>query len=174
MTRNILPIILILLASVLSLNCQTKASGEKVKPCKYLSFEDAEKILNSKVELVTNSWDSINNKTVFNCIYQTAKKDETDDSEQRVLFLFEEFPNETEAKKVYREIWDSNKNHAGIEVLKNVGDEAYFHTDGENFSFVMARKGKYTIRFKVRRLKAIRTTSFDELKAVSKKIMEQI
>lgn len=172
MQRRFLPIILLLFVSVLSINCQTKSAVENIKSCKYLSLEDAGKILAQPVKTVENKEIAENNAKRFDCVYSAVSENQKNDFELRIYFSFEEFPDEIEAKKVYQTIWNSNKDHAGIEILKDVGDEAYFHTDGENFNFIMARKGKSTIRFKVRR--AIKTTSIEALKSVSKKIMEQI
>lgn len=159
-------------ASVLSLNCQTKAAGEKVKPCKFLSFADAEKILGQPVELITNSWNFAGDKTRFDCNYRSVENDTASGRETNLFFMLEESPDESQAKQIYADIWNSNKNHAGIEILSGVGDEAYAHSDKQNFHFVMARKGKFTIRLKIN--KATETTSFDELKAFAKKIAGEI
>ncbi|CAN5839105.1 hypothetical protein BH20ACI4_BH20ACI4_35110 [soil metagenome] len=77
-----------------------------------------------------------------------------------------------QAKKIYEVIWQSNKNHEGIEILSGIGDEAYSHSDKSNFHFVMIKKGKFTIRLKVN--KAVETTSIEELKGFEKKVIELI
>ncbi len=172
MRRNILLFLLIFSASVGSLNCQTKVAGEKVKPCKFLSFAEAEKILGQPVELVTNSWTFTADKTRFECTYRAAKKVTASNREINLFFLLEETSTEEQAKQIYETIWNSNKNHLGIEVLSGTGDEAYAQSEKPNFHFVMARKGKFTIRLKVN--KAVATTSFDELKAFAKKVLDEI
>jgi hypothetical protein len=156
----------------LSAGCQTKAADEKVKPCKFLSFAEAEKILGSPVELITNSWNFADGETKFDCHYRSIKKDEASGREINLFFRLEESADESQAKKIYETIWNSNKNHQGIEILSGIGDEAYSHSDRQNFYFVMVRKGKFTIRLKVN--KTADTTSFDELKAFAKKTVEQI
>lgn len=167
-----LPIILLLSVSVLSVNCQTKAADEKPKPCKYLSLEDAEKILGQKIELIENSWNSADGKTIFKCNYRAAAKDAASGQDVNLFFMLEESPSENQAKQIYQTLWNSNKNHEGIEILKDFGDEAHSHSDRPNFHFVLARKGTFTIRLKVN--KAVETTSFEALKSFSKKILEQI
>jgi len=162
MRRNLLFLLLIFSASVLSLNCQTKAADEKTKPCKYLSFAEAEKILGGRVELITNSWTFTADKTRFDCTYHVTQKDKKSGREINLFFTLEEDSSEEGAKRVYADIWNSNKDHRGIESLSGIGDEAYAHSDKSNFHFVMARKGKFTIRMKVN--KAPETTSLEELK----------
>jgi hypothetical protein len=171
MRRQKLFLFLIFFASALSVHCQTKSADEKVKPCKFLSFAEAEKILGQRVELVTNSWNFAADKTRFECTYR-ALEAKTGGREINLFFILEESPNIEQAKRIYAEIWQSNKNHAGIEVLSGTGDEAYAHSEKPNFHFVLARKGKFTIRLKVN--KAVETTSLEELKAFAKKIFEEI
>lgn len=172
MRRNILLLVLIFSAFVLSFNCQTKTVDEKVKACKFLSFAEAEKILGQPVELVTNSWTFTADITRFDCVYRTAKNDAATGKAINLYFRLEESSTENAAKQIYAGIWQSNKNHRGIEILGGIGDEAYSHSDKPNFHFVMARKGKFTIRLKVN--KAVETTSLAELQAFAKKVGEQI
>jgi hypothetical protein len=172
MRRKILLLFLIFSASVWSLNCQTKGTDEKVKPCKFLSFAEAEKILGQPVELVTNSWNFTDDKTRFECTYRVIEKDRASSREINLFFMLEETSGVEQAKQIYEDIWNSNKNHRGIEVLSGIGDEAYSHSEKPNFHFVMARKGKFTVRLKVN--KAVETTSFDELKAFAKKVVGEI
>lgn len=173
MRRNILLPLIILSALVSAANCQTDAArAEKTKPCKFLSFAEAEKILGRPVELVTNSWTFMADITRFDCAYRAVEKDAGNGREINLYFLLEESPDETEAKRIYADIWQSNKNHRGIEILSGLGDEAYGHGDQANFYFVMARKGKFTIRLKIN--KTSETTSPDELKAFIRRVIADI
>lgn len=163
---------MLFLASALSLNCQTKPAAGKVNPCKFLSFAEAEKILGQRVQLITNSWDFADDKTRFDCTYRSVEKDKTSDRETSLFFTLEESADEAGAKQIYANIWNLNKSHAGIEILSGIGDEAYASGDESNFHFVMARKGKFTIRLKINNV--VETTSFDELKAFAKKVISEI
>lgn len=171
MRTKILFLFLIFSASALALNCQTKAANEKVKPCKFLSFAEAEKILGGPVELITNSWTFTAERTRFDCIYRSLEKDKVSGREINLYFMLEESSTEDQARQIYADIWNSNKNHLGIEPLSGIGDEAYFHSDKSNFHFVMARKGNFTIRMKIN--KAVETNSPEELKAFAKRISEE-
>jgi hypothetical protein len=173
MRRNILLLLVIFSASVLTLNCQTKAvRAEKAGPCKFLSFAEAEKILGRPVELVTNSWNFTADITRFDCTYRALEREKTSGREIDLYFMIEEASDETAARRIYADIWNSNRNHRGIEVLSGIGDEAYRHSDNANFHFVMARKGKFTIRLKIN--KTSETTSPEELKAFIKRVTEEI
>jgi hypothetical protein len=160
---------------MLTLSCQAQnKSGpdEKQKDCKLLSRIEAEKILGRSVELVTNSWTFTADLTRFDCTYQALANDPGDERAINLYFLLEEAADETEARRIYADIWNSNRNHRGIEVLSGIGDEAYRHSDNANFHFVMARKGKFTIRLKINRTSE--TTSPEELKAFAKKVIGKI
>ena len=169
MSRRFLFFLLVISALVLSVNCQT---DEKAKECKYLSFAEAGKILGARVELVTNSWTFTREKTRFECHYRAVEKDKKSGRETNLFFMLEESTTEEQARQIYETIWQSNKNHEGIEVLSGIGDEAYAHSDRANFHFVMARKGKFTIRLKVNKTTA--TTSLEELKAFARKVAGEI
>lgn len=172
MQRKVLWLFLIFCASAGSLNCQTKAIDETIKPCKFLSFADADKILGQKVELVTNSWSFTDEKTRFECTYRAVENEKSSGHEINLFFMLEEAATLERSKQIYADIWNSNKNHPGIEILSGIGDEGYAHGDSPNFYFVIARKGKFTIRLKIN--KAVETTSLEELKAFAKKVVEQI
>lgn len=165
-------LLLIFSASVLSLNCQTLSDDAKVKPCKFMSFAEAEKILGRRVEIVANSWNFTREATRIECTYRAVEKDERSGKGVNLFFLVEESSTEEQAKQTYARIWESNKNHRGIEPLSELGDEAYFHSDRENFQFLMARKGKFSIRFKI--AKAPATASPEELKAFARRVIEQL
>lgn len=172
MRIKIIHLLLLISAFVLTANCQTNAKQEKTKPCKYLSFADAGKILGRKVELVTNSWNFSNDESRFDCNYRSVENDKISGREINLFFRLDESASENEAKRIYAEIWNSNKNHDGIEVLDDFGDEAYFHGDGSNFHFLLARKGKFTIRLKIN--KAVETASPGKLKSFAKNIIEKL
>jgi hypothetical protein len=173
MSRKFLLLLLIFSASALALNCQTKTmADEKTPPCKYLSFADAEKILGRRVELVTNSWTFTKDVNRFDCHYRVTGKDQASEQAINLFFIVEESSTESFAEQIYADIWQSNKNHKGVEILSGIGDEAYAHSDKPNFYFLMARKDKFTIRLKVN--KAVETVSPEEMKAAARKIFEQL
>ena len=57
-------------------------------------------------------------------------------------------------------------------MIHDLGDEAYFHSDGENFYFILVRKGLKMIRMKVNKITS--NTSVAEFNRVARKITEAL
>lgn len=169
MRRTVLLLLMIFSVFALSLNCQTKAADEKAKACRFLSFAEAEKILGQPVELVDNLWTFTADQNVCDCAYRGIEKDAASGQAINLFFKLEESATVAQAQQIYERIWQSNKTHKGIEVLSGIGDQAYAHSDQTNFHFVIARKGKFTVRMKVN--KAAETTSLEELKKFAKRVI---
>ena len=89
-----------------------------------------------------------------------------------LYFMYEEHDEVSDAEKVYRDIYRSNKGHEGIEVIDDLGDEAYFHSDGENFYFILVRKVNRLIRMKVNKITS--HSSLDEFHAVAREIVARM
>jgi hypothetical protein len=160
---------------VLSLSCsaQTRsASVENLDNCQKMTQSEAEKILGQAARMVESKVETKDGSQILNCKYTALSKDEASGREISLYFRFEESSTSEQAKQIYQKIWQSNKNHQGIEVLNGLGDEAYFHSDSPNFHFILIRKGKFTVRLKVN--KAVKTTSPDEVKAFAKKVAGEI
>jgi len=70
----------------------------------------------------------------------------------------------------YHDIKTANEDHEGITTLTDLGDEAYFHTDSENFYFIMVRKGVIVFNMKVNKITSL--TSRDEFNNVAQVITD--
>ncbi|OYU65315.1 MAG: hypothetical protein CFE22_14565 [Cytophagaceae bacterium BCCC1] len=86
-----------------------------------------------------------------------------------LYFIFESYENELSAKKTFEDFRLSNQSLRGFETIENIGNEAFFHTDKENFGLIIARKGNEIIRLKVNKLNG--KTSISELKKVAADII---
>ena len=136
-------------SNIIAINQPTEISMPSVE---LLSLSDAEKILGEKAH-VSDSSDYLSNGqltlkrtfTADNIDLETRKKG-------NIYFMFEHFDQDSSAHKVYADIKKANEGHAGIMPLNGVGDEAYFHSDGENFYFVLVRKGSKLLRMKVNKI----------------------
>lgn len=167
--------LVILLAGLSASNCAAQAKtekSEKLSACKHLTLSDAEKILGQAAKLVEAVTEVKNDSHSLKCTYTALSKDPASGRDISLYFMLEESPSDDAAKQIYEGIWQSNKNHAGIEKINGIGDEAYFHGERPNFHFAMVRKGKFTIRLKVN--KAVETTSADEVKAFVKRLTSEI
>jgi len=56
--------------------------------------------------------------------------------------------------------------------VANLGDEAVYHTDNQNFDLMMVRKGKYVFNIKINSRTS--TSSVSELEKIVKKITKKI
>jgi hypothetical protein len=117
----------------------------------YLTLNDAENILGETVQKTDSSTSGENGTTRLNCSYTAHAKDEQSGKTGTLYFLLENYPTLEKAKERYNFIKTANEKN-GIETLSGLGDEAYFHSDGTNFLFVMVRKGQKVFNLKVNKL----------------------
>jgi hypothetical protein len=179
MRRKFLLFILFIFIGVPALNCQTNATGrqkpadEKTKPCKFLSFADAEKILGQPVELVTDSWHFAGGKSRFDCTYRGVEKDKVSGQGINLFFSSEQQnPTAEQAHEAFEAAYRKiNEPEMFVGQLSGIGDEAFLLSNPPHFHFMMVRKGAIIFRIKLN--KASRGTSLEELKTVMKKIAEQ-
>ena len=132
-----------------------------------LTLSDAEKILGEPAHLDDSSNQYKEDALVYQCSYKANSEDAKSKRTGSLYFLVEQYKEVASAQKKYSFIKTANENH-GIKVLHHLGDEAYFHSDGENFYFVMVRKGKKVFNMKVNKITS--TTSLEAFNAIAEKI----
>jgi expansin (peptidoglycan-binding protein) len=152
-----------------SVNRRTKA--DLAIPKQTLSLADAEKILGEKAHLTDSSVSTEQGTLIFKSSYKADAADPKNGKTGVVYFLIEEYLSDSSAHQVYASIKKANENH-GIKTLEGLGDEAYFHSDNENFYFIMVRKGNTSFRIKVNKITG--NTSLDEFNSIAKKITETL
>jgi hypothetical protein len=107
-------------------------------------------------------------KSTFTANSSSEKKSKT----VALYYMFESYKDETSAKNAFAIFRESNEDSKGFELLNNLGDEAFFHTDNENFCLTIARKNNELIRLKVNKL--TKKTSTSELKKVAENLLSRI
>ena len=137
-----------------------------------LSLADAEKIIGESCKRTENKIEDQPNVKVTKTTYKADAKDPKTGREINLYFMYEEYKYDSSAKRVYNEIKTSNQTHEGFQVLKGIGDEAYYHTDGNNFYFILARKGGKMMRMKLN--KVTEKSSENEFKKISEKIVAKM
>ena len=137
-----------------------------------LTLKDAEKIFGEQGKQVENITESRDNVKVFKTAYRANEKDAKSGREINLYFMYEEYKFDSSAMRVYSEIKTSNQTHEGFQIWNGIGDEAYYHTDGANFYFVLARKGSKMIRMKLNRVTS--KSSEAEFKKISERIVEKL
>jgi len=137
-----------------------------------LTLKDAEKIFGEPGKVVENITETNNNVKVYKTAYRANEKDAKSGREINLYFMYEVYKYDSSAKRVYSDIKTSNQTHEGFQIWNGVGDEAYYHTDGTNFYFVLARKGTKMIRMKLN--KVTEKSSEAEFKKISERIVSKL
>ena len=151
-----------------TLNAKTDQSQSSINTTNLFTLPDAEKILGEKAHL-TDSSSSLKVDTFeYRSTYTANVKDRKTGKTGIIYFLVEKYASVSIAEKVYSDIRTGNEKHEGFKILHDMGDEAYFHSDGENFYFILVRKGERMLRMKVN--KTTSTTSLDEFNLIAKNI----
>jgi hypothetical protein len=138
----------------------------------FLTQSDAEKILGEPAHVGDSLSTTKADVVEYKGNYIANSKDEKTGKTGSIYFLLEEYKLLPAAKEKYSSIKKANENHEGVKTLHDIGDEAYFHSDGENFYFVMVRKGKKVFNMKVNKITS--KTSLDAFNAVAKGIADSL
>ena len=142
---------------------KTITQNDIAKLTNIFTLADAEKILGEPASL-TDSSTKKGKEVVFYKSSHTANSKDTKGKTGNVYFMIEDYEQVSSAHKVYSSIKRSNED-SGIKTLEGPGDEAYFHTDNENFYFILVRKGTKIIRIKVNKI--TEHTSLEEFNRVA-------
>lgn len=153
-----------LLTFMLTLSVNGQTSQQKSD---LLTLTDAEKILGEKAHLTDSTLNHKNNVSVYHCSYTADSPDSKSGKTGAVYFMMEDYSDTESAKKTYSGIMESNRKN-GITELNDLGDEAYFHTDNQNFYFILVRKSNRMFRMKVNKITSV--TSLDNFNSVAGKI----
>ena len=129
-----------------------------------LSLQEAERILGETCALKESGNEAKNGGHKYSSTHSGAAN-----GKNNLYFIFESYESENAAIKTFETFKSSNQTFEGFEILKDFGDEAFFHTDKENFGLIIARKGNEMIRLKVNKLNS--KTSMVEMKKVAAEII---
>src|SRR5688572_7427751 len=113
-----------------------------------LQLADACRILGERGHLIESQSSSSAEKKICKLGFKADAVDPVSGKTGAVYFLLEEFADSVAAREKYRSIKKANQGHAGVRTLNDLGTEAYFHSDGDNFYFVMVRKGTRVFNMK--------------------------
>ena len=138
----------------------------------YFSKSDAEKILGENAYLSDSSSTIKKDTLEIKRAYTANSPDQKTGKTGVIYFMIEEYDQDSSAKNAYNLIKVANESHEGVKTVHDMGDEAYFHSDGKNFYFILARKGKIMFRMKVNKITS--HTSLNEFNLVSKKISDAL
>ncbi len=129
-----------------------------------LTLQEAERILGETCQIKESGNETKNGGHKYKSTHIGSSN-----TNHALYFIFESYESDLSADKIFDDFLVSNQSFHGFEKIENIGDEAFFHTDKENFGLVIARKGNEIIRLKVNKLN--RKTSISELKKVAADII---
>lgn len=129
-----------------------------------LNIQEAERILGETCQIKESGNETKNGGHKYKSTHIGSSN-----TNHALYFIFESYESELSADKIFDGFLVSNQSFNGFEKIENIGDEAFFHTDKENFGLVIARKGNEIIRLKVNKLNS--KTSISELKKVAADII---
>ncbi len=96
-----------------------------------------------------------------------------DNHSKAVLYYqFDSYKDEKDAKSEFEIFQKGNSGMPGFQNLTGLGSEAFFQTDKQNFSLIIARKSNEIIRLKVSKLTA--SYSEQQLHQVAAAVLERI
>ena len=147
---------------------QTNSFFDKV----YFSKSDAEKILGEKAHLSDSSSTIKKDTLEIKRAYTANSVDQKTSKTGVIYFMIEMYDQDSSAQAAYNFIKVANENHEGVKIIHDMEDEAYFHSDGENFYFILSRKRKLMFRMKVNKITS--HTSLNEFNLVSRKISDAL
>ena len=143
-----------------------------IRPENLFTVADAAKILGEAAQLTDSSSMLKEGVATYKCAFFAKSTDEKTGKNGAVYFMLEQYDNTASAAREYASIKKSNENHEGVKPLQHLGDEAYFHSDGKNFYFILVRKAEKMFRMKVNKITS--KTSVDSFNKVAKKITDAL
>jgi hypothetical protein len=137
-----------------------------------LTTQEAERILGESCQLKESSNSLENGGHKYKSTYLANSSDEKLNKIIALNFMFESYGDEKDAQKMFETFKLSNEKLERFEIINNIGDEGFFHTDNKNFYLIIVRKGNELVRFKVNKITT--KTSLIELKKVANDLVGRI
>ena len=138
---------------------------------KLFQLTEAERILGEDAYLNDSSISINKNATVYQCSYIADARDEITGKTGAIYYMVEYFGVLDSAKHIYAFFKKVNQEH-GIKTIDGLGDEAYFHSDNQNFLMIIARKENRVLRMKVNKITS--HTSTVEFHTIARDIVSRL
>lgn len=134
--------------------------------------QEAGRIMGEGCTLKDSKSSQVNGEHRYECRYIANSSDTTAGKVTALYYVFESYGREADAHNTFDTFRTSNQNHPGFDLLANLGDEAFLHTDKPNFYLIVARRGNQLIRLKVSKIPP--RTSLAELKNVANELIRRM
>ena len=137
-----------------------------------LTLRDAEKIMGEPAKLSCNTFIKKGDTLEYKCDYTALNRDAKTGKTGKLYFMYEIYAGVPSAANAYTIIYKANSKHEGIEIVKGLGNEAYYHSDGTGFYFYLVRKNEKMFRLKLNKITS--HSSEMQFKAVTKRIADKL
>jgi len=158
-----------LLAGQHTTETMQKMLDSAMRPHFYISTEEAEKIIGRKAVLKDSAFKYANGMLRFSFNYIAKRVDST--AKGRIFFSFEQYKDENTATVTYQSIRSENERSGALEIIKDLGDEAFLQKDVLGQPFIIVREGAKI--FKIRVYDVSTEKSRKELMKVAEKILKK-
>ena len=116
-----------------------------------VSQSDAERILGLPAKETDHLSKQKDGVSRFECTF-TATENANAESVSHLYYIYEQYKSATQAHDVYQGILSANRGMPGQKQLDTLGDEAWLHTDSENFDLLIFRKNNHMVRVKINKI----------------------
>ncbi|MEQ8417050.1 MAG: hypothetical protein RIF36_02530 [Imperialibacter sp.] len=137
-----------------------------------MEVADAERVLGEAAHFGDSHWTEEANAGVLRCTYVADSADEKTGKTGALYVMIESYNEVSSAHKTYSDILSGNQNLGNVSVINDLGDEAYFLSDGQNFLLILVRKGPKVLRLKVNKITA--HTSLDNFHQMAREVVNKL
>jgi hypothetical protein len=124
----------------------------QTKAIDHITINDAEKMFGEPVKLKEKTFVTEKGIRKYNYTFTAIARDTPATRERNLYCIVKNYPDVASAAKVFLDIRISNKNMPGFNVLNGSGDEGNIQTDGQNFYFMITRKGTMILIMKLNKI----------------------
>jgi hypothetical protein len=133
---------------------------------------DIEKILGQTARLTEEKKEIKDNLIKRSLTYTSLENEPETNRAVNLHYTLTKYADSTLSKKAYVDILKSNSNLPGQTSLTGIGNEAWYHSDNENFSVIIVRKGDKLLLMKINKM--TKKFSLEALKTVTNRIVSAL
>jgi hypothetical protein len=139
---------------------------------KLLTLMDAQKIMGEPANLTCNTFIKKGDTLEYKCDYTALSQDARTSKMGKLYFMYEIYGGVAAAANAYAAIYQANSRHEGVEVVSDLGNEAYYHSDQTGFYFFLVRKNEKMFRLKLNKVTS--HSSVMEFKEATRRIVDKL
>lgn len=137
-----------------------------------LTLQEAQQVLGESCLLKEEASSVTDGGHKYTSTYLSNSSDEKSGNVIALYYSFESYKDEAAASALFKTFKDSNRYADGFELMDNLGDECFFHSDNQNFYLIVARKGNELVRLKVNKITS--RTSSTEMKKIASALIQRV